>query len=91
MNRCLAEWSPFIGPSAPPDALQKESVSGEHQRRGRGIAANFALIYLSRIFLSVHDAFVLFQEDFNKRLIICLRAWFYEDLELISAVWKQVY
>lgn len=36
MEKCLTERSPFIDPSALPDALQKESAPGERQHCGKG-------------------------------------------------------
>lgn len=72
MKTCFAEWFPFIGSSAVPDTMQKESASGEHQHSRRGQAANFLLIYLLHIFLLFHDPFVVFQGDFN--FVKCPRA-----------------
>lgn len=73
MKRCLTEWWPFTGPSALPDALQTESVSGEIQKCGRGREGDLALIYLSfYIVPSFHDSFVfvaLYEWDFNSDLI----------------------
>lgn len=80
MKRCLTEPSPFIDPSALPDAPQKESASGEHQHHQ--LCINFLIAYL----LIVPQCLCSVSRKFPIRVIICPWAWFYEGLELISPV-----